>query len=191
MPVAQVRLLGRHNLQNVLMATLAAALAGIDLAHIRAAVQDFLGVPHRLEPVGTLCGVEFINDSKATNYAAALVGLEALAAPTVLICGGQAKAGDPEAWLAAVGKYCTGVVLIGEASGLFGRWFAERRIGPVAPVETLERAVPAALALAQRTGAQRVLLSPACASYDQFRNFEERGERFCTLVGALRADLSR
>jgi UDP-N-acetylmuramoylalanine--D-glutamate ligase len=185
MAVAEILIPGNHNLQNVLMAVAAAWQAGIPGPSIIKAIQSFLGVPHRLQLAGTLTGIRFFNDSKATNYDAALVALQAIQGPTVLICGGEAKKGDPTVWLEAIDRWCVAVVLIGSASKLFGEWCAERQFPSIHYAETLERAVPTAFALAQQKGAKQVLLSPACASFDQFKNFEARGEQFIAFVASL------
>ncbi|UFP96456.1 UDP-N-acetylmuramoyl-L-alanine--D-glutamate ligase [Gloeobacter morelensis] len=187
LPVSAVRLPGAHNLQNVLMAVAASHLAGVGDAAIASGVASFTGVPHRLEAVGEYRGVRFINDSKATNFDAALMGLTAVPTPSVLIAGGQAKTGESGPWLAAIAERCAAVVLIGEAAPLFEQWLKARDYRAVHAAHTLEEAVPVAFEQARQQGAQCVLLSPACASFDQFRNFEERGERFRTLVDALKS----
>jgi len=185
MAVSEIMIPGNHNLQNVLMAVAVAWQAGIPRPSIIKAIQSFLGVPHRLQMAGTLANIRFFNDSKATNYDAALVALQAIQGPTVLICGGEAKKGDPQFWLEAIDQWCVAVVLIGAASALFGAWLAERQFPSIDYAETLDRAVPTAFALAQQKGAKQMLLSPACASFDQFKNFEARGEQFCALVASL------
>jgi UDP-N-acetylmuramoylalanine--D-glutamate ligase len=185
MAVAEILIPGNHNLQNVLMAVAAAWQAGIPHPSIIKAIQSFSGVLHRLQLADTLAGIRFFNDSKATNYDAVLVALQALQGPTVLICGGEAKKGDPTPWLEAIDRWCVAVVLIGSASQQFGEWLAERQFSSIHYAETLERAVPTAFALARQKGAKQVLLSPACASFDQFKNFEARGEQFCALVASL------
>ncbi len=119
LPTAEIQLPGQHNLQNILMAVAAAHLMGLDPTVIRTAIQKFAGVPHRLETVAQVQGVTFINDSKATNYDAALVALEAMEKPTILLAGGQSKAGDPTAWLSKIRDKTLGVVLFGEAAPLF------------------------------------------------------------------------
>ncbi|BAC91673.1 UDP-N-acetylmuramoylalanine--D-glutamate ligase [Gloeobacter violaceus PCC 7421] len=185
LPVSAVRLPGAHNLQNVLMAVAACHLTGVGDAAIASGVASFIGVPHRLEAVGEYRGVRFINDSKATNYDAALVGLTAVPAPSVLIAGGQAKTGESGPWLRAIAERCASVVLIGEAAPLFEKWLRAQDYRAVYTAHTLERAVPMAFEQARAQGAQCVLFSPACASFDQFRNFEERGDRFRALIAAL------
>jgi UDP-N-acetylmuramoylalanine--D-glutamate ligase len=177
-PVTALNMVGAHNQQNLLMAVAAARIAGVDREAIAQAVSSFPGVPHRLERVGTWQGVDFINDSKATNYDAAQVGLGAVAAPVILIAGGEAKEGDDVAWLQTIQSKAAAVLLIGSAATAFAQRLD--RIGkvPYEIVETLERAVPRAAELAQTHAAKVVLLSPACASFDQFPNFEVRGDRF-------------
>jgi UDP-N-acetylmuramoylalanine--D-glutamate ligase len=177
-PVAALRMVGAHNQQNLLMAVAVARLAGIEKQAIVQAIQTFPGVPHRLEQVCTWQGIDFINDSKATNYDAAQVGLAAVNHPAILIAGGEAKAGDDRAWIATVHDRAAAVLLIGSAAPAFAQRLAETGYSTVEIVETLERAVPRAAELAQSLPANVVLLSPACASFDQFQNFEQRGDRF-------------
>ncbi len=177
-PLADFPLLGSHNVQNLLMAVAAACLADVPRDRIARAVREFRGVPHRLEQVGRYGTIALINDSKATNYDAALVGLQATPAPVVLIAGGQPKEGDPQAWLAAIGQRAIAVVLMGEAAPMFARWLDECGYSSYEIVSALEDAVPRAIALAATLNAAAVLLSPACASFDRFANFEERGDRF-------------
>jgi len=178
----EVALPGAHNLQNALAAALAASLMGIDRAAIAAGLASFRGVPHRLETVAELDGVRYVNDSKATNVDAALVALEAFDAPLVVIMGGRHK-GSSYAPLASRLSRARAVLAIGEAAPLI-----EVELGAAVPVEragTLERAVDRARAIA-RPG-DVVLLAPACSSYDQFADYEERGARFRELVGPATA----
>jgi len=176
---------GRHNLQNALAASAAALAAGAPAPVVAAALKTFPGLPHRLEEVGRLGRVLFINDSKATNADSTTTALAAFAGGIFLILGGRPKPGGIaglDAHLARVAK----AYLIGEAMDDF----AAALIDKVA----FERSgtLPAALAAAARDAAQReagpapiILLSPACASYDQFPNFEVRGDAFRALVHAL------
>ena len=167
---------GAHNRENAAAATAAARAAGIADAPIGEALRTFPGVPHRLELVTDRDGVRYDNDSKATNVAAALRALAAYRdEPVHLILGGSPKGEDFAPLAAAIGPNVRSIHLIGlEAPRL-----AEVLDGDLD--ETLERAVAHATRLA-RPG-DVVLLSPACASYDQFANFEERGETFRKLVG--------
>lgn len=180
-PIVQatdLRMVGNHNQQNLLMATAAACLAGLDPEAIAQAVRTFPGVPHRLEHICTWQGVAFINDSKATNYDAAEVGLSAVDAPAILIAGGDPKAGDDTGWLQQIHAKVATVLLIGAAAIAFAQRLEEVGYTQYEIVETMERAVQRATDLAPQVGASVVLLSPACASFDQYANFEQRGDHF-------------
>jgi UDP-N-acetylmuramoylalanine--D-glutamate ligase len=166
---------GAHNRENAAAATAAARAAGIADEHIAAALMSFPGVPHRLELVGERDGVRYVNDSKATNVAAALRALAAYTdEPVHLILGGSPKGEDFAPLAAALGPNVRSVHLIGAEAERIGETIDGFRD------ETLERAVAHAAELA-RPG-DVILLSPACASYDQFANFEERGEAFRALA---------
>lgn len=173
-----LRMVGQHNLQNLLLAVTAACLAEIDPEAIAAGVEAFPGVPHRLERICTWQGIDFINDSKATNYDAAEVGLRSVEAPVVLIAGGEPKLGDDTAWLQQIQVKARAVLLMGEAAPQFAQRLDAVGYSAYEVVETMERAVPRGAELAQAHQARAVLLSPACASFDQYRNFELRGEHF-------------
>jgi len=176
---------GQHNRQNLLLAIAVAHVLNIDPAIITQAMRTFPGVPHRLEVLGSYQGITYINDSKATNYDAAQVGLASMTTPTILIAGGQAKQGEDSTWLQTIRDHAVGVVLFGAAADLFAQRLRAIGYTPFIQVKTLDEAVPAAHQLAQATGAQTVLLSPACASFDQYPNFEARGEHFRQLFQAL------
>jgi UDP-N-acetylmuramoylalanine--D-glutamate ligase len=184
-PVTALRMIGSHNQQNLLMAVLAACLAGIDKAAIAEAIRTFPGVPHRLEHICTWNNIELINDSKATNYDAAQVGLAAVAAPAILIAGGEAKAGDDTAWLQIIQAQAAAVVLIGNAATSFAQRLEQIGYQSYEIVETMDRAVVRAVELAKEKQVNLVLLSPACASFDQYANFEQRGDHFRQLCLAL------
>lgn len=177
-PLNSFRMVGDHNRQNLLMAVTAAKLAGIDRDAIAEAVASFPGVPHRLEYLCTLGGTDFINDSKATNYDAAAVGLASVAAPAILIAGGEAKEGDDRGWLQTIRARAAAVLLIGEAAPAFARRLQDAGYGACEIVGTLDKAVRRSLELAPQKGAKVVLLSPACASFDQYQSFEQRGDHF-------------
>ena len=167
---------GRHNRENAAAATAAARAAGIADEHVAEGLRTFPGVPHRLELIGERDGVRYVNDSKATNVAAARRALAAYAGePVHLILGGSLKGEDFAPLAAAIGPNVRSVHLIGEATeqlaGLILDGYRD---------ETLENAVAHAVELAQPGDV--VLLSPACASYDQFSDFEQRGEAFRRLV---------
>jgi UDP-N-acetylmuramoylalanine--D-glutamate ligase len=173
-----LRMVGEHNLQNMLMAVAAARLAGIDKDAITRAITEFPGVPHRLEHICTWQGIDFINDSKATNYDAAEVGLASVDSPAILIAGGEAKAGDDTGWMGQIKAKAAAVLLIGDAAPTFAQRLEEVGYSSYEIVETMERAIPKAAELAKQHQARVVLLSPACASFDQYRSFEHRGDHF-------------
>jgi UDP-N-acetylmuramoylalanine--D-glutamate ligase len=178
LPANLFKMPGHHNQQNLLLAVAAARMAGIDKSAIAQAIVTFPGVPHRLELICTRQGIQFINDSKATNYDAAEVGLDAVKAPVILIAGGEAKAGDDSAWMAAIQAKAAAVLLIGSAAPTFAKRLQELGYTHYEMVETMEKAVQRSPDLAKQTNAAVVLLSPACASFDQYANFEQRGDHF-------------
>jgi UDP-N-acetylmuramoylalanine--D-glutamate ligase len=185
LPINLFKMVGRHNQQNLLMATAAARLAKIDKKAITEAIATFSGVSHRLERICTIKGVDFINDSKATNYDAAAVGLASVSSPAILIAGGEAKEGDDSQWIAEIKEKAATVLLIGEAAPAFAEQFKKLGYHDYEIVETMAIAVKRGLALAPEKGAKVVLLSPACASFDQYQSFEQRGDDFRSLSLAL------
>jgi UDP-N-acetylmuramoylalanine--D-glutamate ligase len=178
--VDEIRLPGRHNVDNAMAAAAVCLARGIDVDAVRAGLRSFAGVKHRLEEVAWRDGVRWVNDSKATNVASTLVALDAFPAGAVhLILGGQGKGQDFSALRGSVERTCRAVYLVGEDAPSIAAALAEvsahtRECGD------LERAVDAARASAQPGDV--VLLSPACASFDQFTDFEARGERFRELA---------
>ncbi len=184
-PISLFKMPGLHNQQNLLLAVAAAKLAGIDKKAIAEAIATFSGVPHRLEYICTYQGIDYINDSKATNYDAAEVGLAAVKSPTILIAGGEAKEGDDRAWIEQIKAKAAAVLLIGEAASLFAQRLQESGYENYEIVETLENAVTKSVDLAKATSSQAVLLSPACASFDRYLSFEHRGDRFRELCQQL------
>ena len=181
---AEPRIPGAHNRENAAAATAAARALGLDDASIARGLREFPGVPHRLELVREAGGVRYVNDSKATNVAAALRGLAAYTEPLHLILGGSLK-GESFFPLAAAIRSRGGVRsvhLVGEASEELARALGAEGV-PYARDGELETAVQAAARVA--VAGDIVLLSPACASYDQFANFEERGDAFRRLVESL------
>jgi len=170
---------GAHNRENAAAATAAARALGTSDEQIAEALRTFPGVPHRLEPVGEVAGVRYVNDSKATNVAAALRGLAAYAdEPVHLILGGSRKGEDFAPLAAAIGRNVRSVHLIGETAG---------DLAAVIPQAHDDRDLATAVAHIDARPGEVVLLSPACASYDQYRDFEERGEEFRRLVQNLSA----
>lgn len=180
-----LKMVGSHNAQNLLMATATALRAGIDPQLIDRAVQDFPGVPHRLEIVRTYQQVRFINDSKATNYDAAAVGLAAVEAPVILIAGGESKEGDDRVWIQEIKAKVVTVLLIGNAAPLFDKNLRSMGYSSVEIVETLALAIQRSVELIPVLNPKVILLSPACASFDQYENFEQRGDHFRSLCQAL------
>ncbi len=181
LPAQELALAGRHNLENALAAVAAVAELGLPAAVVADVLRAFRGLPHRLEVVGELAGVTYVNDSKATNVDALLSALSAYPAGRVhVLVGGRDKDGDFAPVVAAAQQRAATVYLFGEARAQLERWFggyAHHRSA------SLEEAFGAA-AEAARPG-QVVLLSPGCASFDAFASFEERGECFRALVEAL------
>ncbi len=176
-----MRLRGRHNAQNAMAAAAVCLARGVDKDAVREGLRTFQGVAHRLEEVARRDEVLYVNDSKATNVSSTLVALDAYPAGAVhLILGGQGKDQDFSALSGPVERGCRGVYLIGEDAPSIAAALAGAKNGPVHECGDLERALAAATAAA-RPG-DVVLLSPACASFDQFADFEARGERFRELV---------
>jgi UDP-N-acetylmuramoylalanine--D-glutamate ligase len=185
-PASALAMPGDHNRRNLLMATAVGLAAGLPPATLEAGLRSFPGVPHRLERIREHQGVVWFNDSKATNYDAAEVALQALEGPLVVLAGGQAKQGEAAAWIAQLRRQAGAVILFGAARGEFAALLAAGGYGgPIASVEGLEEAVPLAASLARSSGSGAVLLSPACASFDQYTDFEARGDHFRRLVLAL------
>ena len=185
LPAASLALVGRHNAQNAL-AALALAASVVKLERpVLEALARFRGLPHRMQPVHEANGVRYVDDSKATTVAATLAALAGVDRPVGLIAGGDGKGQTFGALRAAVDRACRAVLLIGRDADVVARGIA----GTTARVEsvgTLERAVERARALAREGDV--VLLSPACASLDQFRDYVERGERFAALARSTRRD---
>ncbi|MGH2979790.1 MAG: UDP-N-acetylmuramoyl-L-alanine--D-glutamate ligase, partial [Solirubrobacterales bacterium] len=179
---SEVRLRGRHNLDNAMAAAAVCLERGLSAGAVRAALRDFPGVPHRLETVVEVDGVLYVNDSKATNVSAAVRALESFGDGVHAILGGSLKGGGFAGLAPAVAGRCVACYLIGEAAA---RLAEDLRATGVEQVRSgdLEHAVREAARRA-RPG-EVVLLAPACASFDQYRDFEERGEHFRALVHAL------
>ncbi|MGB5594988.1 MAG: UDP-N-acetylmuramoyl-L-alanine--D-glutamate ligase [Crocosphaera sp.] len=186
LPLNLFKMPGSHNQQNLLMAIAAARLAGIEKGAIASAIATFTGVPHRLEYITTVDGIEFINDSKATNYDAAEVGLISVKSPTILIAGGEEKEGDDKKWIAEIKSKVAKVLLIGDAAENFAKRLHDCDYNDYEIVETMDKAVARSLILGKEINAKVVLLSPACASFDQYTSFEHRGDHFRELCQQLK-----
>jgi UDP-N-acetylmuramoylalanine--D-glutamate ligase len=187
---ADIPLLGRHNVANVLAAVAAADAWGVPAAVTREAVRAFPGVEHRLEHVRELRGVRFYNDSIATSPAAAMAALDAIPRPIWLIAGGYDKGLPFQGLGEAIVRHAKGVFLIGKTAAQIARAIETAgHTAPTLPLVTFCRDLQEAVDAAHRAAkpGDVVLLSPACASYDQFRNFVERGRLFKQLVSQLEA----
>jgi len=174
MPLSEIRLPGAHNLENVMASALAAHLFGIPLPSIRESIKGFEGLEHRQEKVLTLRGVDFINDSKATTIEATTRALESYDRKMILILGGRDKGADFTQLRKPVKKKVKKAILIGEAINKIGK--ALKGIVPVEVASSLQEAV--SLGFSSASSGDIVLLSPACTSFDMFKNFEERGQVF-------------
>ncbi len=174
---------GAHNLQNLLLATAAARQVGLSPKDIERAISSFKGVAHRLEKLGESNGIEVFNDSKATNYDSACMALKAIASPIVVIAGGQAKHGDPKEWLKLLEQNASSILLFGESKYELKSYIDNSRFkGEIFCFEGLEEATKKAIEIGLRSQVKSILLSPACASFDQYKDFEERGDHFRKLV---------
>ena len=194
-PVSSIRLIGRHLVADVMAAATVAQIAGVPVDAMVRAVESFTGLEHALEPVAVVHGVQFVNDSKATNVEAAQRAIESFEGPLVVIMGGRFKSGDFSLLREPLRARSAKVVAIGEAAPLIAS--AMEGAVPVERAATLEAAVKSAYELAraegreasqgagdwarerpERKGKNVVLLAPACASFDMFRDYAERGEVF-------------
>lgn len=176
-----LKIKGAHNAENTMAAVAIALLCGCSVDGIRRILLEFKGLPHRMELVRETGGVKFINDSKGTNVGAVLKSLEGLPAPVILIAGGKDKESDFTLLREMIQKKVKRVILIGEAQDKMARAFAESVL--IDRAGSLEEAVTRAAAVAMP--GETVLLSPACASFDMFDDYQHRGEVFRQAVGGL------
>lgn len=183
MPQSGLSLSGRHNMQNCMAAGLAAAVMGIGTETIEAGLGDFPGVEHRLEKAGEVDGVTYINDSKATNVDACWYALDSMTTKTVLIVGGRDKGNDYDPIKPLVREKCSALVYLGADNAKLHANFDGLGL-PVRDTHSMADCVAACRELA-RPG-ETVLLSPCCASFDLFRNMEDRGEQFKHLVRTMK-----
>ncbi len=183
MPRADLALHGLHNVYNSLAAGLSACLLNVGSDAIRSALADFRGVEHRLEPVATIDGVEWINDSKATNVDSCWYALESMTRPTVLILGGKDKGNDYSEILPLVKAKVKAIVAMGKDNAKIVDFFTAVGIS-VTDTHSIGDAIDACRALAGE--GDTVLLSPCCASFDLFSSYEDRGRQFKALVNALK-----
>ena len=175
-------LTGKHNIYNSLAAGIASDVAGIKKEVIRKSLSDFPGVEHRLEKVCTVGGVQYINDSKATNVDACWYALESMKTPTILIIGGKDKGNDYTPIKDLVKQKCAGLVYLGADNTKLHENFDNMGI-PVRDTHSMKECIEACYEMAEP--GMTVLLSPCCASFDLFKNMEDRGEQFKTLARNL------
>ena len=187
LPLEWIQLPGRHNIANVLAACAIAAAASLALPAIQTAIEEFTGIPHRLEFIRNINGADWYNDSIATAPERTMAAIEAFEGPLVLLLGGRDKNLPWDDLAQLIHQRVRAVVLFGEAAGLIEKALGAVKKGETLQVisrcNTLEEAVQAAAKLAQP--GDTVLLSPGCTSFDAFKDFEERGEYFRKLVNAL------
>jgi UDP-N-acetylmuramoylalanine--D-glutamate ligase len=184
--MSDIPLKGRHNVQNVLAALGVMDAGGFNMDSALEGLRSFQGVEHRIEFVDTVSGVAYYNDSKATNLDSLKVALESFNAPVVLIAGGEGKGSDYAALRSVIEKRVGGLVLIGADAAEIKRAWGD--LAPFAVAEEMDRAVTAASDLAKKHDLKTVVLSPACASFDQYANFEERGTDFKACVAKMKTD---
>jgi UDP-N-acetylmuramoylalanine--D-glutamate ligase len=184
-PAEVLAMPGAHNRQNLLLVTAAATEIGLNAEQIVQGLRQFAGVPHRLERLGSMAFAEVFNDSKATNYDAAAVGLQAMTGSVVVLAGGQPKRGDATGWLSELKSKACAVVLFGNGAAELDALLRQSNYqGQVHRCTDLALAVPIAVRATSELRASNLLLSPACASFDQYQNFEARGDHFRELIQA-------
>ena len=178
-----LKLLGLHNFENVMVASAMALHAGVPMETVRKVIQEFAGVEHRIEYVCEKDGVAYYNDSKGTNPDAAIKGIQAMNRPTLLIGGGYDKQSTYEEWIQAFDGKVRFLVLIGDTKEKIAK--AARNVGfnDIIMADNLKEAVQ--ICHDKANAGDAVLLSPACASWDQFKSYEQRGELFKEYVRAL------
>ena len=181
--VEELKLLGTHNYENVMAASAMAAAYGVPLSSIRETIRNFGGVAHRIEFVTEKEGVAYYNDSKGTNPDAAIKAVEAMNRPTILIGGGYDKNSSYDEWIDSFGEKVRYLVLVGATKEKIAETARRKGFDNVILADTFEEAVMESARLAREGDA--VLLSPACASWGMFKNFEERGDKFKELVNHL------
>ncbi|MDR2005629.1 MAG: UDP-N-acetylmuramoyl-L-alanine--D-glutamate ligase, partial [Acidaminococcales bacterium] len=182
--VDEMKIFGRHNVENALAACAAARFANVGVAAMRRVLRDFEGVEHRIEYTAAVKGVKYYNDSKATNPESAIKALESFAdGQVILLAGGYDKMTDLTEFMRLVKQKTSSLILLGKAKERFHEAALRAGVKNIVIAESFEEAVQKAYERAKEE--QVVLLSPACASYDMFNNFEERGCYFKELVRKL------
>ena len=182
MELEELSLTGKHNLYNSMAAGISANVAGIHKETIREALSTFAGVEHRLEKVATVDGVEYINDSKATNVNSCWYALQSMKKKTILILGGKDKGNDYSEIAELVKGKCTGLIFLGADNSKLLEFFKDYGL-PIVDTHSIEECVQEAHRMAK--SGEAVLLSPCCASFDLFKSYEDRGHQFKNLVSKL------
>lgn len=183
MNTSDVPLLGIHNYENIMAAAIVGQLFLLSPDRIRESIRSFKGLEHRLEEVTTIDGVEFYNDSKATNVDASIKSIQSFTQPVILIAGGRDKGGNLERLRAPVIQRVKKIILIGEAKEKLSE--ALTGTAPINEAPSLEEAVH--ISFAEAVPGDVVLLAPACTSFDMFKNFEERGKKYKDAVFQLKS----
>lgn len=181
--IHDMKLLGKHNYENVMAAVAIAMHAGVPIDCIRKAVKEFNAVEHRIEYVREVNGVKYYNDSKGTNPDAAIKAVEAMVRPTIVIGGGYDKDSSYDEWIASFGDKVKALVLLGQTKDKIAAAAKKAGFANIIMTESLEEAVK--VSSEQAKSGDAVLLSPACASWGMFKNFEERGDLFKQYVNSL------
>ena len=182
MELEELSLTGKHNLYNSMAAGISANVAGIRKETIRTALSTFAGVEHRLEKVAKVNGVEYINDSKATNVNSCWYALQSMKTKTILILGGKDKGNDYNEIAELVKEKCSGLIFLGADNSKLHSFFGGYGI-PIADTSSMQECVKAAYGMAK--SGETVLLSPCCASFDLFKSYEDRGKQFKECVCKL------
>lgn len=182
MPLVELPLEGRHNAANALAALALGVAVGLDVPAMCEALRNFKGLEHRMQRVAKIRGVTWVNDSKATNIGACIAGLEGYARKVILIAGGDAKGADMNELAPVIKEKAKGVVLMGKDAPLIEQALKDSSV-PVYAAANMIQAVKIAASLA--SSGDSVLLSPACASLDQYKNYQDRGNKFTKAVLAL------
>ena len=174
---------GKHNLQNLMLVTAAAREIGLDYSSIAKSIDSFEAIPHRLEYLGKINKLNFYNDSKATNFDSSITGLKSVPYPIILLAGGKRKKGDCLNWIKQLKQSTNGIVLFGESAKELKKTILQSSYqGEIIVKKSLEDATKTSILIARKTNSKSILLSPACASFDQYKNYEERGEHFKNIV---------
>lgn len=182
--VNELGIIGPHNVENALAATAIARAMGVSVDAMKKALKAFCGVEHRLQKIATINGISFFNDSKGTNPEASIKAIESMNQPTVLIAGGYDKGADFDEFVRALQPNIRAMVVIGQTADKLIEAAEKEGFSAVIRAVDMRSAVKMAYGMAQKGG--NVLLSPACASFDMFEDYEHRGRVFCEMVEELR-----